>query len=65
MFINFLQVLSETKTSFLKQRKKTVTTNDISTTFDIFTISKLYRLTNKNYYFYEKCILIKLNKNNN
>ena len=56
MFINVLQVLSETKTSFLKQRKKTVTTNDISTTFDIFTISKLYRLTNKNYYFYEKCI---------
>ena len=58
-------MLSETITSFLNQKKKTVTTNDISTTFDIFTTSKLYRLTNESYYFYEKCIRLKLNKNNN
>ena len=39
--MNFLQKLSETTTSFLKQRKKTVITNDILTT------SKFYRQINK------------------
>ena len=36
-------MLSEMNASSLKQRKKTVTTSDISTMLDILTTSKLYR----------------------
>ena len=46
-------MLSETKASSFKQRQKTVTTSDISTTLDILTTSKLYRQKNKNNSFYE------------
>ena len=46
-------MLSEMKTSSLKQRQKTVTTSDISTTLEILTTPKLYRQKNKNYSFNE------------
>ena len=40
-FISFVQVSLETKTSSFKQTQKTLTTKNVSTTFDIFTTSKL------------------------
>ena len=53
------------KNKYLKDRSsrsKTVTTSDISTTFDIFTISKLYRQIIEIFNFYETCILLKPKK---
>ena len=52
-------MLSETKTSSLKQRQKTVTTSEISTTFDFLTISKIYRQINENNSCYENLYLTK------
>ena len=45
-------MLSEKNASSLKQRQKTLTTSDISTTFDILTTSKLFCRINKNLSFY-------------
>ena len=50
-------MLSEMKTSSLKQRQKTATTSDISTTFDILTTSKLFCRINKSFSFYENLYL--------
>ena len=58
MFINFLQVLSETKTSSLKQKNKYV-----STTFDILIISKLYLQINFIILFMKTSFRLKLNNN--